>query len=137
MPIKIPANLPAHRTLEKEGVPIIDDDVAIRQDIRLDIGGDLQQITQMHAQLSRVTFKHILLPVWLAAYKYREKSYRFVVNGQTGKVQGERPYSAWKIAFAVLIALILIAGGAYLYSVYGEGGSGQLLPTGDLSIETK
>lgn len=109
----------------------------IRQDIRRDIGGDLQQITQMHAQLSRVTFKHILLPVWLAAYKYREKSYRFVVNGQTGKVQGERPYSAWKIAFAVLIALILIAGGAYLYSVYGEGGSGQLLPAGGLSIETK
>ena len=49
----------------------------------------------------------ILLPVWLAAYKYRGKTYRFVVNGRTGRVQGERPYSAWKIAFAVLIGLIL------------------------------
>lgn len=34
MPIKIPAALPAHGVLEKEGVPIIDDDDAVRQDIR-------------------------------------------------------------------------------------------------------
>ena len=39
------------------------------------------------------TFKHILLPIWMAAYKYGGKSYRFMVNGQTGEVQGERPYS--------------------------------------------
>jgi hypothetical protein len=40
------------------------------------------------------TFKHILLPVWMAAYKYNGKSYRFLVNAQSGKVQGERPWSA-------------------------------------------
>jgi hypothetical protein len=51
-----------------------------------------------------VTFKHILLPVWVAAYRYGGKPYRFVVNGQTGKVQGERPYSAIKIAIAVILA---------------------------------
>ncbi len=60
------------------------------------------------------TFKHILLPVWMAAYKYNGKSYRFLVNGQTGEVQGERPYSIWKITFAVLLALILIGGALYL-----------------------
>ena len=49
----------------------------------------------------------IPLPVWMAAYKYRGKTYRFVVNGQTGRVQGERPYSAWKIAAAVILGLIL------------------------------
>jgi hypothetical protein len=54
-----------------------------------------------------VTFKHILLPVWLAAYKYRGQTYRFVVNGRTGRVQGERPYSAWKIGFAVVVGLFL------------------------------
>jgi hypothetical protein len=54
-----------------------------------------------------VTFKHILLPVWLAAYKYRGQTYRFVVNGRTGRVQGERPYSVWKIGFAVVVGLIL------------------------------
>ena len=33
----------------------------------------------------------------------------FVVNGQTGKVRGERPWSAWKIAFAVVLGLIAVA----------------------------
>ena len=63
---------------------------------------------------SQETFKHILLPVWTAAYKYNGKSFRFVVNGQTGKVQGERPWSAWKIAFAVLLALIVAAAAYYI-----------------------
>jgi len=79
----------------------------IRQDVRDDIGGDEQRIDDIDTDWKDETFKHVLLPIWMAAYKYRGKSYRFVVNGQTGKVQGERPWSAWKIAFAVLAALIV------------------------------
>jgi len=30
-----------------------------------------------------------------------------VVNGRTGSVQGERPYSAVKITFAVILGLIV------------------------------
>ncbi len=82
-------------------------DRMIRRDVKYDIGGDDQRISDVQTQISDVTFKHILLPVWLAAYKYRGRTYRFVVNGRTGRVQGERPYSAWKIAFAVLIGMIL------------------------------
>ncbi len=104
-------------------------DAQIRADVRRDIGGDRQRIITLDTDVSDVTFKHVLLPIWLAAYKYRRKSYRFVVNAQTGKVQGERPWSAWKITFAVLTALILIAAGLYLYSVYGEGGSGSFVPS--------
>jgi LSD1 subclass zinc finger protein len=79
----------------------------ILQDIRSDIGGDEQRVHNVDTDWSDETFKHVLLPIWMAAYKYNGKSYRFVVNGQTGKVQGERPYSAWKIAFAVILALIV------------------------------
>ncbi|MEO0358676.1 MAG: TFIIB-type zinc finger domain-containing protein [Pseudomonadota bacterium] len=86
----------------------------ILRDIRFDIGGDAQRIHQVDTNVSDITFKHILLPVWLAAYKYRGKSYRFVVNGDTGRVQGERPYSIWKILIAIIIALILMAGAAYV-----------------------
>jgi len=82
-------------------------DRMIRRDVKYDIGGDDQRVRNVDTDISDVTFKHILLPVWLAAYKYRGQTYRFVVNGRTGRVQGERPYSAWKIAFAVLIGLIL------------------------------
>lgn len=88
----------------------------IERDVRFDIGGDQQRIHDIQTQISDVTFKHILLPVWLAAYKYRGKTYRFVVNGQTGRVQGERPWSAWKIAFAVLLGLIVAAVVGYFVS---------------------
>ena len=87
-------------------------DRMILRDVRYDIGGDDQRVHNVDTQIGAVTFKHILLPVWMAAYKYNGRTFRFVVNGRTGRVQGERPYSAWKIAFAVLLGLIvaLVAG---------------------------
>ncbi|MEP2846616.1 MAG: primosomal protein N' (replication factor Y) - superfamily II helicase, partial [Alphaproteobacteria bacterium] len=84
-------------------------DRVIERDVKFDIGGDRQRVHDINTQISDVTFKHILLPVWLAAYKYRGKTYRFVVNGHSGKVQGERPYSAIKITFAVVLGLIAAA----------------------------
>lgn len=82
-------------------------DRVILRDVKFDIGGDRQRVSSLDTKLSDVTFKHILLPVWLAAYKYRGKTYRFVVNGQTGRVQGERPYSVIKITIAVILGLIV------------------------------
>ncbi|GGL60363.1 hypothetical protein [Wenxinia marina] len=92
-------------------------DGVIRQDVRADIGGDVQRISSLHTDVNDVTFKHVLLPIWIAAYKFRGQTYRFVVNGQSGEVQGERPYSPWKIAFAVILGLI--AAGIAFY-VYGQ-----------------
>ncbi len=81
----------------------------IVRDVKFDIGGDRQEIDDLQTQVAAITFKHILLPVWLAAYKYRGRTFRFVVNGRTGNVQGERPYSVWKITFAVIIGAIAAA----------------------------
>ncbi len=81
-------------------------DRVIERDVKFDIGGDRQRVHSINTDLSKLTFKHILLPVWLAAYKYRGKTYRFVVNGRTGRVQGERPYSAIKITIAVILGAI-------------------------------
>ncbi|MCE6952036.1 primosomal protein N' (replication factor Y) - superfamily II helicase [Cereibacter sphaeroides] len=86
----------------------------IRGDVVRDIGGDEQQVHGVQTSYAQETFKHVLLPVWMAAYRYNGKSYRFVVNGQTGRVQGERPWSVWKIAFAVVVALILAGIAAYV-----------------------
>jgi DNA-directed RNA polymerase subunit RPC12/RpoP len=88
----------------------------IRQDVRRDIGGDEQRIHSLSTDHSEEKFKHLLLPIWMAAYRYHNKSYRFIVNAQTGKVQGERPWSKWKIAGAVLLGLVLA--GLFLY--FGE-----------------
>ncbi len=90
----------------------------IYQDVRQAIGGDEQRIDNIDSDYAAETFKHVLLPVWMAAYKYGSKSYRFLVNGQTGEVQGERPWSAWKIAFAVLGVLIMVGAASYAYYLY-------------------
>ena len=84
------------------------------RDIKFDIGGDAQRISNMTSRYSQITFKHILLPVWLASYRWKNKPFRVVVNGRTGEVSGERPYSPWKIAFAVAVGLIVAAGIGYL-----------------------
>lgn len=92
---------------------LMDDE--IRDGVRSDIGGDEQRISSVSTQHNDVTFKHILLPVWLSAYKYRNKVYRFMVNARTGEVQGERPWSWLKISMTV-IAVLALAAVAYIFS---------------------
>jgi predicted RNA-binding Zn-ribbon protein involved in translation (DUF1610 family) len=82
----------------------------IAADVRRDIGGDGQRIGRLDTKVGRLTFKHVLLPVWMAAYRYGGKSYRFVINGRTGQVSGERPYSWIKIG--LMVGLMFLAAAA-------------------------
>lgn len=84
-------------------------DPKIRSTVRRDIGGDEQRIDRMSVKYNDIHFKHLLLPVWVSAYRYKGKVYRFLVNARTGEVQGDRPYSAPKIAALVIAILIVIA----------------------------
>ena len=92
------------------------------RDVKFDIGGDEQRISSMNSRYSNITFKHVLLPVWLASYRWNNKPFRVVVNGRTGQVAGERPYSWWKIAFATLLGLMVA--GAVGYAIAVSQGSG-------------
>jgi len=92
-------------------------------DIRRDIGGDRQRIDWKDTAISEVTFKHVLLPVWTAAYRYNNRAYRFVVNAQTGKVKGERPWSWIKITIAAVLLLIVVV---TLMVVTGDGNGGSI-----------
>lgn len=86
--------------------------VTIANDVRRDIGGDEQRILGVDTDYSNVMFRHLLLPVWIGAYRFQSKVYQVMVNARTGEVQGERPYSTWKIFFLVvfiLAVLLLIA----------------------------
>lgn len=87
-------------------------DEAIRADVRRRIGGDKQRIHKLDSRYDAITFKHLLLPVWMLAYRYHDTPYRVFVNAATGEVQGERPYSWVKILLAVLagaIAAVVVA----------------------------
>ena len=79
--------------------------------VRLDIGGDAQRVHNQKTRYSAVTFKPLLLPMWVAVYRYRERTYQLIVNGGTGRVSGYRPWSAMKIArlaILVLLAIVLV-----------------------------
>ena len=62
---------------------------------------------------SAITFKHLLLPVWISAYRFQDKIYQVLVNARTGEVQGARPYSPWKIVG--LVVLLVLVGLVLLY----------------------
>jgi DNA-directed RNA polymerase subunit RPC12/RpoP len=107
--------------------------------IRHHIGGDHQRIDWRRTNYVGVTFKHLLLPIWVANYRYREKLYQVLVNGRSAKVAGDRPWSWWKIVrlvlliiLAILLAVVLV-NKAKGQTSYGTGaprqsGTGWLVP---------
>jgi predicted RNA-binding Zn-ribbon protein involved in translation (DUF1610 family) len=68
-----------------------------------DVPGDTHRDLRVWTQHAGVTWKHLLLPVWVAAYRFREKPWVFLVNGQTGKVAGRAPVSWVKVAIAAAL----------------------------------
>ena len=83
-------------------------DEVIHQLCEREVPGDTRRNLQVESVYQGRTFKHILVPVWLATYTYGAKSFQVVVNGYTGKMAGEHPLSWVKIAFAVLGALLVV-----------------------------
>ncbi|MCA1625707.1 MAG: TFIIB-type zinc ribbon-containing protein [Acidobacteria bacterium] len=80
----------------------------ILSDVCRDIGGDEQRVHNVSTYFSDITFKHLLLPVYAGAYQFSGKTFQIVVNGRTGEVQGDRPYSWLKIAAFVFVLIVLI-----------------------------
>ncbi|MDR1613669.1 MAG: hypothetical protein LBT97_12935 [Planctomycetota bacterium] len=78
---------------------------SIDQAIRRDIGGDEQRIQRKQTDYSEIRYKHILLPVWLSAYAYGGKTFRFMINAQSGTISGDRPWSVWKIALTAVAGI--------------------------------
>ena len=83
-------------------------DTTIEQLCAREVPGDTQRNLEILSDYQGRTFKHILVPVWLANYTYGRKSFQVVVNGYTGKMAGEHPLSWLKITFAILGALLVI-----------------------------
>lgn len=85
--------------------------------VRQDIGGDRQRIDSLRTRHSGLTFKHVLLPVWMAHYQYYDKRYNILVDGHIGIVAGDRPWSWFKIIRLILLLAILGGLIAYLISL--------------------
>lgn len=81
----------------------------IRAACAAEVPGDTHRNLEVETEITGVAYKGALLPVWIAAYQYGGKTYRFLVNGATGKVAGSAPFSWPKILLAVgAVALVLL-----------------------------
>jgi hypothetical protein len=100
-------------------------DAEIRRLCCRDIGGNHQRLHSVHTQHVGITFKHILLPIWLAAYRYHDKTYQILVNGRSGKVVGTRPYSWIKITLLVVVIAALLGAILWLFASRAHGGPVQ------------
>ena len=97
------------------GVGLSEMGVVIDAAVQRDIPGDTHRSLTQSTRTWDETFKHCLVPVWISAYRYKEKTYHYVVNGVTGKMNGTAPYSWVKISLAVLsLAAVCALGYWYL-----------------------
>ncbi len=87
----------------------------IRSTVRRDIGGDHQRINHINSDYQQVGFKLLLAPMWVSAFNFNNKTYRYVINGQNGKAHGERPWSVYKIVAVVLLSAA-VAGAIFMLS---------------------
>ncbi len=70
--------------------------------------GDTYSDLHVQTQFSRINSDLILLPIYLLSYRYQDRLYRFLVNGQTGKLVGDKPVSWRKITAAVVGPVVLV-----------------------------
>jgi predicted RNA-binding Zn-ribbon protein involved in translation (DUF1610 family) len=92
----------------------------IDSSIRSDIGGDRQEISHKSTDYRSLTYKHLLLPIWLLTVIYAGKPFQVFINGVTGEVQGQRPWS--KVKLGILIAAVVIVAIIIAVLVSGNGG---------------
>jgi DNA-directed RNA polymerase subunit RPC12/RpoP len=88
---------------------------------RVEVGKEKRNLQSSGIDWSGMTFKHVLYPLWVGAYRYRGQDYRVLINGQNGKVGGQKPRDRVKVVLATLtvvagIAVLLI--GLLLLALY-------------------
>lgn len=80
----------------------------ITADIRARYAANHVRNLTMSVKHSGIKYKYLLLPIWLSSFKYKQKIFQFMVNGQTGKVGGHAPVSPIRVAIALIIAAAII-----------------------------
>lgn len=74
--------------------------------------GDTSRNLQVQTEFSHENSDLYMLPIYLLTYRYHDQIYRFLVNGQTGRIAGDKPVSWTRIgiATAVGIAVVVLVG---------------------------
>ena len=67
-----------------------------------------QRNLKVNVRLEGLSSEPVLLPIWVMAYRYQDRVFRFLINGQTGKATGQAPTSWRKISVAVILAILIL-----------------------------
>lgn len=103
----------------RQGWEIAKDNVKAeeRKKCARDVPGDTHRFLRVNTSFNNITYKHVLLPIWIAAYQFKNKTYHFLVNGQTGEVQGYAPISWVKVGAVAAVVIGIIAGLVYFFAL--------------------
>ncbi len=82
---------------------------SISDQVRKTIKHDGIEQSNVDYRYENESTKYALLPVWLLVTKWKDKTFKFAMNGQTGKMVGDLPVSAFKLLAVVIPLFILIA----------------------------
>lgn len=81
-------------------------DIAIKNNIECYENYSRIDSLKVSSVYSNQTYNYIYLPVWICNFIYKQKDYKFLVNGFTGYVTGKVPRSPWKI-FGLVMGILL------------------------------
>lgn len=92
----------------------------IRSHIKEKLDADEIDYINIDTTYSDVKYRYSMLPLWLCRYIYKQKNYRYIVNGRTGKAYGKAPKSPIRVGiFSFFVAAIAI--GIIVYVLFQMG----------------
>ena len=69
---------------------------------------DVVGYIKVNPNYNNVKYKYVLLPIWIGHYFYLKKKYRFLVNGENGKVWGKTPISIFKVLIVSVLSIMVL-----------------------------
>lgn len=92
---------------------------AIKNAILRQYSYDVVSYININTHYDNVKYKYVLIPIWFGLFKHKNKIYRFLVNGESGKITAKYPVSIVKVLIVVLICIALVVGLLLLVKYYG------------------
>jgi hypothetical protein len=120
----LPGWLSEEYSIERDAAYQISEEVFRRREsaaIGAFLPGDTHSQLQVETRFLNISSDLILLPIYLRSYQYKGKLYRTLINGQTGKIEGEKPVSGWRIFGLIALVLIVALIVFLLFQLLGGG----------------